>query len=132
MTKTISLDDLLEVGELAKLKGMPKNVISLSDLLSKPIKIKEAMEVVLFWTDWNCTCGRHYDEPTYGLTLTRFDRYRGGKVIASIYEPYLPVNHCNLPRRVETKHVTITHCPQCIHEDKLEADRQGDLFHATA
>lgn len=97
-------------------------VVSLDDLLRKPRKSREAIEVVLFWTDWTCACGRHYEMPTYGDTLTRYDQYQFGKKIGTVYDHFLPVCHASLPRRVEERHIAIPHCPQCLHETQLIED----------
>ena len=120
--KVVSLDDLM--GDAPK----KATVISLDDLIPEPRKAKEAVEVVLFWTEHTCECGRHYEQPTYGDTLTRYAVYKYGKLIAHQYEHYLPACHADLPRRVETRHIYLHHCPLCIHEQNLEADRQLDLF----
>lgn len=116
-----TLDDLLD-------EEPGSNVINLDDLLPAPRKAREAVEVVLFWTEWTCECGRHYEQPTYGDTLTRYAIYRHGKLHAHQYRPYLPACHADLPRRVETRHIYTHHCPICIHEHQVELDRQLDLF----
>lgn len=128
MTKDkLDLSDLLIPG-----RKPPKlaKVIDFDDLLHVPRISRLPKEVVLFWTDWTCQCGKHYEMPTYGDSLTRYDQYRYGKLIASVYQKYLPVNHKDLPRRIEANHIHITHCPQCLSEDQVELDRQGDLFDA--
>ncbi len=108
-------------------------VISFDDLLKAPRKSKIAREVVLFWTDWTCSCcGRRYEAPTYGDTLTRYDQYKYGDKVASVYQPYLAVGHANLPRRIEANHIIITHCPICLSETQLARAFQGDLFDESA
>ena len=121
MSKELDLSDLL---------GKPKgsNVISLDDLMPAPRKSREAFEVVLFWTDWTCQCGRHYEMPTYGDTLTHYRLFKYGKEIGSQYQQYLPACHADLPRRVETKHIAIQHCPACLAETQIAEDRQQELF----
>ena len=116
--------------DLSDLLGKPKgsNVISLDDLVPVARKAKEPIEVVLFWTEHTCACGRHYEQPTYGDTLTRYDVMKYGKFSYSQYEHYLPACHADLPRRVETRHIYIPHCPICIHEQTLATHYQLDLF----
>ena len=120
--------------DLSDLLGQPKgtNVISLDDLIPEPRKSRKALEVVLFWTDWTCECGRQYEMPTYGDTLTRYEMFRYGRFIGCQYEHYLPACHADLPRRVETRHIKIQHCPSCLHEAQVNEDRTGDLFRETA
>lgn len=118
----LTLDDLLAV------KPKKSNVLSLDDLIKAPRKSRKACEVVLFWTDWTCECGRHYEMPTYGDTLTRYKLYKFGKYIGCQYEHYLPAGHAHLPRRIEARHIKLQHCPQCLAEEQLTADRQRDLF----
>ena len=129
MAKDIDLSDLLKPGAKPPKKA---TVISFDDLLKVPRVSKVAKEVVLFWTDWTCACGRHYERPTYGDTLTRYDQYRYGRVIASVYQQYLPANHAKLPRRLEAHHIIIQHCPSCLAETQLAHDFQGDLFDESA
>ena len=121
MAKVVDLSDLI---------GEPEgsNVISLDDLIPEPRKAKEPVEVVLFWTEHTCKCGRHYEQPTYGDTLTKYAIYNYGKLVAYQYEHYLPACHADLPRRVETRHIYLYHCPICIHESNLTNDLQLDLF----
>ena len=116
--------------DLSDLLGEPEgsNVISLDDLVPLPRKAKEAAEVVLFWTEHTCSCGRHFEQPKFHNTMTRYDVLRYGKFSYSQYEPYLPACHANLPRRVEFTHIYIPHCPLCIHEQNLADDYQLDLF----
>ncbi len=117
----LDLSDLLDEPE-------GSNVISLDDLIPEPRKAREPVEVVLFWTLYTCECGRNYEYPTYGTTLTKYAHYRYGKLKAYVYEPYLPACHADLPRSVEPRHIYIPHCPTCLHEHHLELDRQLDLF----
>ena len=125
MAKIIDLSDML---------GEPDgtNVVSLDDLIPAPRKAKEPLEVVLFWTQHTCSCGRSYEQPTYGDTLTRYACYKFGKLTHYQYEHYLPACHADLPRRVETRHIYLHHCPICIHEQNLESDLQLDLFEESA
>lgn len=130
MTKNpLDLSDMLP-----KSSRPPKGaeIIQFDDLLRVPRVSRVPKEVVLFWTDWTCACGRRYECPTYGDTMTRYDQYRYGKVVASVYQKYLPANHAELPRRIEAHHIIIQHCPTCLAESQLEIDRQGDLFDASA
>lgn len=106
-------------------KKAKSNVISLDDLVIEPRVAREAIKVVLFWTDWTCSCGRHYEMPTYGDTLTQYQIYRYGKPHYVQYEPYLPANHADLPREVETRHIVIGSCPACLMEDKIEEHRHA-------
>ena len=129
MAKKIDLSDLIKPGAKPPRKAQ---IISFDDLLRVPRVSRVAKEVVLFWTDWTCSCGRHYEMPTYGDTLTRYDQYRYGKVIASVYQSYLPANHADLPRRIEAHHILIQHCPDCLAETQLAQDLQGDLFNESA
>ena len=122
----IDLTDLLSGPK----KKLPKNVISFDDLIPEPRKCRNAVEVVLFWTDWTCACGRKYEMPTYGDTLTKYEQLRYGKFQAYIYEKYLPANHAHLPRIVESTHIAIQHCPSCYSEDSLTEDFQLELFNA--
>lgn len=126
MTKKIDLSDMLSPTSRPRAK-----VVSLDDLRTRTAPSEEAQEVVVFWTDWTCQCGSHYEAPTYGDTFTRYQRFANGNPSGSVYKHYLPANHCELPRRVDIKHINLRHCPQCIHEDQVEADRQGELFHAS-
>jgi hypothetical protein len=121
MNKT--LDDLLE-------HDGPR-IVDLSEFLPAPRKAREAYEVVLFWTEWVCHCGRRYERPTYGDTLTRYKIYKYGKVVATQYEPYLPACHANLPRRTECHTLTIQHCPVCLHESELADQLQMELPYAS-
>ena len=127
--ESVNLDEFLSPKSKTRKRRMGE-VLNLDDMLTEFKPTNRAVEVVLFWTDWTCHCGRHYEAPTYGDTFTKYDRFRGDKVVASIYKPYLPANHCKLPRRVESHHIIIPHCPQCVHEDQVQIDRQGDLFSA--
>lgn len=129
MTDKIDLSDLLKEGSKP-----PKSaeILIFDDLLRAPRKSRVAREVVLFWTDWTCSCGRRYEMPTYGDTLTRYDQYKYGEVVASVYQKYLPCNHAKLPRRVEAKHIIIQNCPSCLAESQLLSDLQGDLFSESA
>lgn len=126
MPKAIDLSDMLSPGSKPPSKCA---VISFDDLLKVPRVSRIAREVVLFWTDWTCECGRKYEMPTYGDTLTRYDQFRYGKVVASVYQKYLPANHAELPRRVESRHIHISNCPTCFAEDILHQAYQKDLFH---
>ncbi|KKL50942.1 hypothetical protein LCGC14_2300460 [marine sediment metagenome] len=128
MTK-VDLSDLLS-SDGKPVKGA--KIIILDDLLRVPRRSRVAQEVVLFWTDWNCNCGRRYEMPTYGDTLTRYDQYYYDKVVGSIYQKYLPANHADLPRRLEANHICISHCPSCLAETQLIQDHQGDLFNESA
>lgn len=129
MKETVDLSDLLGPGAKPP-KGA--QIISFDDLLRAPRQSKVPKEVVLFWTDWTCACGRHYEMPTYGDTLTRYDQYKYGDKVASVYSKYLPANHAHLPRRVEANHICIAHCPSCLAETQLEQDLQGDFFNESA
>jgi len=129
MKDNLDLSDLLKEGAHPP-KGA--TIISFDDLLRAPRKSKVAREVVLFWTDWTCLCGRRYETPTYGDTLTRYDQYKYGDRVASVYEHYLPACHADLPRRLEAKHIHIKHCPSCLAESQLFQDHQGDLFDESA
>ena len=112
-------DRLMKV-DLSDLLGEPKgsNVVSLDDLI-EPRKVREPLEVVCFWTEWNCACGRHYEMPTYGDVLTRVQIYKHGKPHHVQYERYFPACHALLPRRVETKTISIQKCPSCLQEKTL-------------
>ena len=125
----LDLSDLLKPGAKPP-KGA--QILSFDDLLRAPRKSKIAREVVLFWTDWTCNCGRRYEMPTYGDTLTRYDQFKYGDKVASVYQKYLPANHADLPRRVEANHICISHCPSCLAETQLYQDHQGDLFNESA
>ena len=128
-------DNDLDLSDLLPPDSKPPKgaiIISFDDLLRAPRKSKVPKEVVLFWTDWTCACGRQYEMPTYGDTLTRYDQYKYGKVIASVYQKYLPANHADLPRRIEACHICISHCPSCLAETQLAQDLQGDLFDESA
>jgi len=120
--------------DLSDLLNQPKgsNVISLDDLIPAPRKSRVAFEVVLFWTDWTCQCGKHYEMPTYGDTLTRYRLFKFGKEYATQYEHYLPACHAHLPRRVEQHHIAIQHCPTCLAEAQIHEDRQQGLFDESA
>ncbi len=122
----------IDLSDLLTGDAKPSNVISFDDLLRAPRRCRVAREVVLFWTDWTCSCGRSYEMPTYGDTLTRYDQYYYEKVVASVYQKYLPVNHKDLPRRIEANHICISHCPSCLAETQLFQDQQGDLFDESA
>lgn len=124
MTKVLDLSDLLSDDEA-------ETIISLDDLMPEPRKAREPYEVVLFWTEWLCKCGRRYEQPTYGTTLTHYKIYRYGKIIATQYEPYLPACHADLPRRTEYQHITIHHCPVCLSESQLKDQRQLELPYAS-
>jgi len=125
----IDLSDMLPSGSKPPKSAV---VISFDDMLRAPRKSRVPKEVVLFWTDWTCNCGRRFEMPTYGDTLTRYDQYRYGKVVASVYQKYLPANHAELPRRIESHHICISHCPSCLAETQLYQDLQGDLFNESA
>ena len=129
MPDNLDLSDLLKEGSKPP-KGA--TIISFDDLLRVPRKSKVAREVVLFWTDWTCDCGRRYEMPTYGDTLTRYDQFKYGDKVASVYSKYLPACHAKLPRRLEANHLTITNCPQCLSEDTLMQQLQGDFFYESA
>ncbi|MCZ6775235.1 MAG: hypothetical protein O7D34_02120 [Ignavibacteria bacterium] len=129
MKDKVDLGDLLGPGAKPP-KGA--QIISFDDLLRAPRRSRVPKEVVLFWTDWTCNCGRRYEQPTYGDTLTRYDQYKYGDKVASVYQKYLPANHADLPRRVEANHICISHCPSCLAETQLEQDLQGDLFNESA
>ncbi len=124
----VDLSDLLKPGA----KPIKAEVIDFDDLLKAPRKSRIAKEVVLFWTDWTCQCGRRYERPTYGDTLTRYDLLKYGEKVASVYERYLPACHAELPRRIEPHHINIQHCPSCLAESQLHQDLQGDLFDESA
>ena len=107
--KGLSLDEFLEHDNEPKRK-----LTYISREVRKPV------EVVLFWTDWTCACGRHYEMPTYGDTLTLYEIYRGNRLYAKQYEHYLPACHADLPRRIEARHISIPHCLKCLHEEVLQ------------
>lgn len=109
--------------DLSDLLGNDKgtNVISLDDLMPAPRKTRIPRKVVLFWTDWQCACGKHYEMPTYGDVLTQVEILRFGKHHHFQYEKYFPACHAHLPREVETRHIKLQHCPQCVsHRTLLE------------
>jgi len=107
--------------DLSDLLGEPEgtNVVDLDDLIPAPRKTRIPTKVVLFWTDWTCDCGRHYEMPTYGDVLTQIEILKFGKHSHFQYEHYLPACHCHLPREVETKHIRLRHCPSCLQEKTL-------------
>ena len=112
-------DNDLDLSDLLTPRSKPPKgaeILIFDDLLRAPRKSRVAREVVLFWTDWNCACGRRYEQPTYGDTLTRYDQYKYGDKVASVYEHYLPACHAELPRRLEANHINIQHCPSCLAE----------------
>ena len=113
MPTKISLDDFLPTPP-AKAK-----IIRLDDLL--PVaNSRDAVEVVCFWTIHNCSCGRVYEAPTYGRTLTKYERYHYGKFTHWEYDTYYPVMHDKLPRKVDTTIIKLDHCAYCLHEQILD------------
>ena len=107
--------------DLSDLLGEPEgtNVVSLDDLIPAPRKAREAIKVVLFWTDWTCDCGRHYEMPTYGDVLTQYQIYKFGKPHYVQYEKYFPACHAHLPRETEVRHIRLQKCPDCLQEKTL-------------
>ena len=116
--KTLDLADLLDnKPHTPKLRDA---AITLDDLLPQRKHGLRPFEVVLFWNTWICNCGKVYETPTYGQTLTNHKLFNYGRFKGNIYKPYIQIEHITLPRRMETIQTNLQHCPACIFKTPAE------------